>query len=99
MSGTSMAAPHVAGAAALLSERHPDWSPSVIKAALMNTAEQTRDENGELYPETRTGSGRVNPHLAIDTPVIAAAAAAPERVSLSFGLLDISGRHMAKRNI
>ena len=97
--GTSMAAPHVAGAAALLTERHPDWSPSVIKAALMNTAEQTRDENGEPYPETRTGSGRVNPHLAIDTPVIASDADAPERVSLSFGLLEISGPHMAKRNI
>ena len=94
-----MAAPHVAGSAALLLERHPDWSPSVIKAALMNTAEQTRDENGEPYPETRTGSGRVNPHLAIDTPVIAAAAVAPERVSLSFGLLEISGPHLAKRNI
>jgi subtilisin family serine protease len=97
--GTSMAAPHVAGSAALLIERHPDWSPSVIKAALMNTAEQTRDENGEPYPETRTGSGRVNPHLAIDTPVIAVAAAAPVRVSLSFGLLEISGPHLAKRNI
>ena len=90
--GTSMAAPHVAGSAALLIERHPDWSPFVIKAALMNTAEQTRDENGEPYPETRTGSGRVNPHLAIDTPVIAVAAAAPERVSLSFGLLKSLGR-------
>ena len=99
MSGTSMAAPHVAGAAALLIERHPDWSPSVIKAALMNTASQTRDENGEPYPETRTGAGRVNPHMAIDTPVIAAAAAAPERVSLSFGLLEISGPYLAKRNI
>jgi subtilisin family serine protease len=97
--GTSMAAPHVAGTAALLLERHPDWVPSSIKAALMNTAAQTRDEYGAPYPETRTGSGRVNPHLAIDTPVIAADAAAPERVSLSFGMLEISGPHLDKRNI
>ncbi|GIT06148.1 MAG: hypothetical protein CM1200mP29_15590 [Verrucomicrobiota bacterium] len=41
----------------------------------------------------------MNPHLAIDTPVIASDADAPERVSLSFGLLEISGPHMAKRNI
>lgn len=97
--GTSMAAPHVAGAAALLLERHPDWTPSSIKAALMNTAVQTRDENGAPYPETRTGAGRVNPRLAIDTPVIAADADAPERVSLSFGLLEIFEPHLAKRNI
>ena len=97
--GTSMAAPHVAGSAALLLERHPDWAPFVIKAALMNTAAQMRDENGEPYPETRTGAGRVNPLMAIDTPVIAADAAAPDRVSLSFGLLEISGSYMVKRNI
>jgi len=97
--GTSMAAPHVAGAVALLLERHPDWTPSVVKAALMNTAVQTRDENGAPYPETRTGAGRVNPGLAIDTPVIASDADSPERVSLSFGLLEISEPHLAKRNI
>ncbi len=78
MSGTSMAAPHVAGAAALLIERHPDWTPSILKAALMNTAVQTRDENGAPYPETRTGAGRVNPGLAIDTPIIASDADSPD---------------------
>ncbi len=99
MSGTSMAAPHVAGAAALLIERHPDWTPSILKAALMNTAVQTRDENGAPYPETRTGAGRVNPGLAIDTPIIASDADSPTRVSLSFGLLEVAGPHLAKRNI
>ena len=97
--GTSMAAPHVAGAVALLLERHPDWPPSTIKAALMNTAVQTRDENGAPYPETRTGAGRVNPRLAIDTPVIASDADSPERVSLSFGLLEVAAPHLAKRSI
>ncbi|MBB2942886.1 subtilisin family serine protease [Actinoplanes lutulentus] len=38
MDGTSMAAPHVAGAAALLASQHPDWTAGRLKNALMSTA-------------------------------------------------------------
>ena len=38
LNGTSMATPHVAGAAAILAQQHPDWKPGQLKAALMAAA-------------------------------------------------------------
>ncbi|WP_409468060.1 S8 family serine peptidase [Streptomyces sp. HC307] len=47
MSGTSMATPHVSGAAAILAQEHPDWSGQRIKAALMGS---TVPLNGSYSP-------------------------------------------------
>lgn len=38
LDGTSFSAPHISGAAALLLERHPTWTPQQLKSALMSTA-------------------------------------------------------------
>ncbi|CAM5568173.1 Peptidase OS=Streptomyces fumanus OX=67302 GN=GCM10018772_02370 PE=3 SV=1 [Streptomyces fumanus] len=54
MDGTSMAAPHVAGVAALLAEEHPDWTGAQLKDALMSTSEPL---DASVY---RAGAGRVS---------------------------------------
>ncbi|MFG1998813.1 S8 family serine peptidase [Spirillospora sp. NPDC048911] len=58
--GTSMATPHVAGAAALLAQAHPAWAPARLKAALMNTAKP--NDTDTVY---RQGAGRVDVGRAI----------------------------------
>ena len=58
-SGTSFAAPHVTGAAALLLEKNPDWTPQQIKDALMYTAKDIG------YSQSEMGAGRVDISEAI----------------------------------
>ncbi|WP_185819895.1 S8 family serine peptidase [Salibacterium salarium] len=65
LNGTSMAAPHIAGAAALVKQAHPDWEPEQVKAALMNTAVTLTDETGSEYPPFSQGAGRVDVRKAI----------------------------------
>ncbi|MCX5203378.1 S8 family serine peptidase [Streptomyces sp. NBC_00237] len=63
MSGTSMAAPHVAGAAALLRQAHPDWSAQQLKAALVSSAKVVPGDVRE------TGGGRLDIKAALDPGV------------------------------
>ncbi|UOY92572.1 S8 family serine peptidase [Ectobacillus sp. JY-23] len=59
-SGTSMAAPHVAGAAALLLQKHPNYKPKDVKTALMSTA----DEMNGVYNVFEVGAGRIDVYEA-----------------------------------
>ncbi|MCD2469116.1 S8 family peptidase [Streptomyces sp. MBT42] len=65
-SGTSMATPHVAGAAAILAQRHPDWTPAQLKRHLVSTAKTTADTS--VYAQ---GAGRVDVARAVRQPVSA----------------------------
>ncbi|MEU3691709.1 S8 family peptidase [Streptomyces narbonensis] len=69
MSGTSMATPHVAGAAAIVKQRHPDWTAQQIKAALVSSAES--DLPGDVR---EVGGGRLDVKAAIDQTVLGAPA-------------------------
>ncbi|MGW8885188.1 S8 family serine peptidase [Streptomyces sp. NPDC055749] len=64
MSGTSMATPHVAGAAAILKQRHPDWPGQRIKDALMSSSKKL-----DAYTPYQQGTGRLDVKAAIDTTV------------------------------
>jgi len=65
--GTSMSTPHVAGVAALLMQMHPDWTPTMIKSALMTSAYDVLD-GPATDPSTifKQGAGHVQPNSAAD---------------------------------
>jgi len=68
LSGTSQSAPHVAGAAALIKQAQPDWSPAEIKSALMTTARQNilKEADGENADPFDIGAGHIVPNSTID---------------------------------
>ena len=80
-SGTSMASPHVAGAAALLKQRHPDWTVAQIKSALVLTGRPVVVAGTTEAPTTREGGGEIYVPTANDPKIFATPA------DLSFGLL------------
>ncbi|KAG5388483.1 hypothetical protein IGI04_030024 [Brassica rapa subsp. trilocularis] len=82
LSGTSMAAPHIAGISALIKQLNPSWTPAMIASAISTTAtgydssgEVMSAESygiGELFPSNHFdhGAGHVNPARALDPGLV-----------------------------
>ncbi|MFL5802001.1 MAG: S8 family serine peptidase, partial [Roseiflexaceae bacterium] len=106
VSGTSMATPHVAGAAALLKQVHPNWSPADIKSALMSTAVTDvwlDTDRTQAAGVLERGAGRIDlsraasPGLLFDRPSfsfgnIVPAAGQPAHAALAVSARNVSGQ-------
>lgn len=94
LQGTSMAAPHVAGACAILKQAHPDWDPEKIKAALMNYAKPLYNEKGELYKTYEQGAGRIQLQESLEAEMLVYPS------SLKFGKFKMAdGNHEHQQTI
>jgi subtilisin family serine protease len=89
LSGTSMATPHIAGAAAVLRQRHPTWRPAQVKSALVASAQPAREGSREAST-TRQGGGFAD-LVRADNPLLFATPSV-----VSFGLVR-KGRSATRR--
>ncbi|CAL5053079.1 unnamed protein product [Urochloa decumbens] len=77
LSGTSMSTPHLSGIVALIKSEHPDWSPAMIKSAIMTTADTVRSDGKPIQDEKLNtagtfdmGAGHVNPSRAVNPGLV-----------------------------
>jgi photosystem II stability/assembly factor-like uncharacterized protein len=78
-----MAAPHVAGAAALIRQAHPDWTPTQIAAAVTSGAHLLPG-----YDATVQGAGRLDVAASDQLTLL------PSKRIANLGLADMSGRSL-----
>lgn len=99
--GTSMAAPHVAGAMALLKQLHPDWSVEELKALAINSATSnvyaTANQQNPICAPQAAGVGRLSLADARITDVLAYAVDTPGSVGVSFGFVEVPGQVSVER--
>ena len=99
IAGTSMSSPHLAGASALVKAAHPDWTPAMIKSAIMTSAAQGVVKEDGVTPadpfDDGSGSLRVNaavnPTLVFDetyADYIASATDPLHRIDLNLASVD-----------
>jgi subtilisin family serine protease len=86
-SGTSMATPHVAGAAADLLQAHPSWDAARLKAALVSTAHAA---DGTVY---QVGAGRLDVGAAVAATVVG------DQASVAFGSIPHGSTEVATQRL
>jgi subtilisin family serine protease len=86
MSGTSMSAPHVAAAAALLLQQHPQWTADRLRSTLTSTAAPTAD----VFTQ---GAGRLDVARAVAQPVTTAGA------GVAFGTVTAPAERPVSRTV
>ncbi len=99
MSGTSMACPMAAGAAALVREANPAFGPFAVKAAMMNHTAPVTDGAGHQVPVSLAGAGRIQVDKAATAQATAAAGDEDGAISLSFGSFVIAQPTTSQRTL
>lgn len=102
-SGTSMATPAAAGAAALLRQARPTWSPAAIRSALATTTAPVTASGGDgPAPHVAVGGGRIDPSAAADAGLVLAPTAEEYRrvaEALDPGAIEGDPQPLAPRDL
>lgn len=96
LSGTSMAAPHVAGVAALTRQAHPTWKPEDVRAAIVNTGAPAQITS---YKTSRGGTGLVQPLKSTTTQVVAQAVEDKLSSTLNFGFAEVKANFSKTKQV